>query len=330
MILFIVGPSYSKNTGYKIRVDRLIEHLNRKHETHIYKIYSLAAIIRVVFMLNMKKKSIVIMENISMAVVMPFVLRNHDWILDYHGSIYDASIKKFFWIRKKVLLYLEALVSQRGRFIVVSKEFKLLLVRKYPNRENDILVLPNIPLSKTPNIVYMPRNDLELVYAGGIQSWQMIPQLIEFVNALGHFYNGQLHFKVLTRDVEEFEHRLSALKGLGFTYTVKTVSSENVLDEVELSDFALMLREENWINRVACPTKAIEYLMTTTPLIVSENLGDISKIVEEKDKGLIISGDWNNQDNLRRIVNYYRAGIRHKISLAEFSSDVYEDLIEFI
>lgn len=330
MIIFIVGPSYRKNSGYKIRVDRIKSHLKRRHEIRICEINSLGSIIRVVLILNSRRKSTVIMENISMSIVMLFVIKNHDWILDYHGSIYDASIKRFFWIRKRVLLYLEALVARKGRFIVVSNAFKLLLSRVYPYIKKDILVLPNIPLHKRPKVVYTPRTDLELVYAGGIQSWQMIPQLIEFVHALGHFYNGQVHFKILTGNVKEFEYRLSARKDLSFSYTVKTVSPEKVLDEVELSDFALMLREENWINRVACPTKAIEYLMTTTPLIVSENLGDISDIVNDKDKGIIICGDWKNQDNLRRIVDYYREGKRHKITLAAFSSEVYNDLIEFI
>jgi hypothetical protein len=306
----------------------LVEAASNKGSVRILEITSFRSFLQSIVYLNSVSNFTVIMENIAMAVVLPFVLRQQNWILDYHGSVYDASFKRFFWFRKRVLLYLEGLAASRGRLIVVSNAFRLMLERVHPRCE--IFVLPNIPVGSLPSEKHKINDRLELVYAGGIQSWQMIPELLNFVNTLGNFYEGDVHWKILTGDQEGFYEMLESKNNWSFSYSVKTVTSDKVLDEVELSDFALMLREENWINRVACPTKAVEYLKTSTPLIVSNNLGDITNIVHEYKKGVVLSEDWRNQENLKNIINYHQLESRRFIELKEFSDVVYDEFIEFL
>jgi hypothetical protein len=53
------------------------------------------------------------------------------------------------------------------------------------------------------------------------------------------------------------------------------------------ADYGLLLREQSFTNRVAAPTKFAEYLAAGLKIIISENLGDYSKLVLDLELGEI-------------------------------------------
>ncbi len=58
------------------------------------------------------------------------------------------------------------------------------------------------------------------------------------------------------------------------------------------------------INKVACPTKAMEYLSSGTDLVISEGLGDITKTVLELNRGLVVKPSDDISCVSNKIIDY--------------------------
>ena len=103
--LILVGPSYNRNSGYKVRVDRLNHNLvKNKISTEIFCVNSLKSFFNGFVKTFDKKFNIIMIENIALVSIVLFNFNSYSrCVLDYHGSIYDASFRKTFFIRKKIL-----------------------------------------------------------------------------------------------------------------------------------------------------------------------------------------------------------------------------------
>ena len=74
-------------------------------------------------------------------------------------------------------------------------------------------------------------------------------------------------------------------------YTLAEVNHENVPLELSKADIAIMIRKDDPVNAVSSPTKFGEYLAAGLPVIMTDSIGDYSKLVEKNDLGLCFSYD---------------------------------------
>ncbi|MEO0623210.1 MAG: hypothetical protein AAF183_13390 [Pseudomonadota bacterium] len=114
-----------------------------------------------------------------------------------------------------------------------------------------------------------------VVYAGGTQRWQMIPQMAELVADTAE----DLDWVLLTPDTEGM-HRALARAGLSNRsgISLRSASQMEVFATYPRCDFGVLLREEDVVNRVACPTKLIEYLrFGVIPVLRTPDVGDFAR-----------------------------------------------------
>ncbi len=116
-----------------------------------------------------------------------------------------------------------------------------------------------------------------VIYAGGTQIWQQIPKMVDAIIAR----RADMDFTILTPApdvvIREFESR--GMVRAELSAHVKAVDQRQVLRLCQLSDFGFLLREDSVVNRVACPTKLIEYIdCGVIPVLDSPEIGDFSAL----------------------------------------------------
>lgn len=111
------------------------------------------------------------------------------------------------------------------------------------------------------------------IYAGGTQRWQRISELADVVAET----SDQIDWCLLTPDVEGMGRALrrAGLETRLEGHSVRSASQAEVFATYPRCDFGLLLREPCVVNRVACPTKLIEYLrFGVVPVLETPDVGD--------------------------------------------------------
>ena len=86
-------------------------------------------------------------------------------------------------------------------------------------------------------------------------------------------------FTILTPNVSDITNGLlaRAVDPLAAGIIVRSANHAEVLASCEQSDFGIILRDDSIINRVACPTKLVEYLTYgVIPVMDKEHVGDFA------------------------------------------------------
>ncbi|MEM9145615.1 MAG: hypothetical protein AAGC57_05400 [Pseudomonadota bacterium] len=114
------------------------------------------------------------------------------------------------------------------------------------------------------------------IYAGGTQRWQMIPEMARLVADTAEVVDWVL----LTPDTKGMGR---ALERAGLSdqtlLSLRSASQTEVFATYPRCDFGLLLREDDVVNRVACPTKLIEYLrFGVVPVMHSPDVGDFNRL----------------------------------------------------
>jgi hypothetical protein len=108
-----------------------------------------------------------------------------------------------------------------------------------------------------------------VIYAGGAQAWQNVDLMLEAMARV----QERCGFVVLTGDVDLFRHKIL---GMGMTgVTIASVPKSEVYGHYANADYGFVLRDDTTVNRVACPTKLVEYLSCgVIPIVLQPRIGD--------------------------------------------------------
>jgi hypothetical protein len=130
-------------------------------------------------------------------------------------------------------------------------------------------------------------DDLILVYSGSLAAWQAMDSLKHWLEKI-LASNPKVKLLFLSKPhalvqnlKEKFPKRVHQ----------RFVSPEEVPGYLDVGDYGLLLREQSVTNQVASPVKFAEYLSRGMKVLISQNIGDYSKWVEEHELGMIIE-DW--------------------------------------
>jgi glycosyltransferase involved in cell wall biosynthesis len=134
---------------------------------------------------------------------------------------------------------------------------------------------------------------IRFVYSGSTVKYQMIDETLLLFKYY-HEKHNNTELLLLIRDNNEFvKKRIIELEMDPRSIILSFASSLKELNEQLINcDIAIMLREENFLNTYAFPTKFAEYLASGLPVISTKGVYDTWKIIFEQDLGVII--DLNN------------------------------------
>lgn len=227
--------------------------------------------------------------------IFPFYYCLKNIITDLHGVVPDElrmyneknKSRIFEWIEKKVM-------HHSYKLIAVTETMENYYTQKYPFTKNKFLCISIFANKRAVPQNLRCRNGV--VYSGGTQKWQCVDKMVELIKETSNMYD----WVILTGNPTYF-HNIENCQ-----VVVKSVSPEEVVRYYENNTFGIILREDDIVNRVACPTKLVEYVQTgLIPVVLSPMIGDFYRY----DYKYVIYEDFKNyklpnQDDLNSMREY--------------------------
>lgn len=200
-------------------------------------------------------------------------LRGGKFVVDLHGVVPEETEFMGDEGNADVLGQLEswAMLECDAR-IFVTQRMSAHFRNKYPWSEGLDIVCPIFPEIRKSEVGRRQCNGT-VVYAGGAQAWQMVDRIVEAVQASLSVYTT----KILTHEPEKFQQKFLA-RGCpidNMRLSIYAARPSEVRAVYSESSYGILCRETHILNRVACPTKLIEYLsFGLLPIMGTPEVGD--------------------------------------------------------
>ena len=202
-------------------------------------------------------------------------------IVDMHGSVPEEAIMQDDWTGAQVYNATEeTLLQEADAFICVNHAMLEHFTEKYDYMDIKArpVIMPIFADQKCEDEII--ENKLKIsdyskpmvVYAGGLQVWQNI-DLMQDVMAERKEYR----YDMMVPDPEGFL-TMFGQRDKPADMLVRAVAPEEVLKQYEKCHFGFVLRDDITVNRVACPTKLVEYIRYgVLPIMKSPRIGDFTR-----------------------------------------------------
>ncbi|CUI80534.1 hypothetical protein ACOTEK_16405 [Achromobacter xylosoxidans] len=224
------------------------------------------------------RRAVAIYSHSILPLVSPHIrylvgLREGKFIVDMHGVVPEETSFMGDEERAQTLGQLESwAVLEADVRIYVTRRMSAHYSEKYPWILGFNIICPIFPeIGNTEQPRHLP--NATVVYAGGAQAWQMVDRIVESVHASLSAYAT----KILTHEPEIFRQKFLA-RGCPIDdvrLSVYAARPADVRTVYSKSSYGILCREPHILNRVACPTKLIEYLsFGLLPIMGSPEVGD--------------------------------------------------------
>lgn len=184
--------------------------------------------------------------------------------IEYHGN--EGSKERFNEIERTAVKNASLIIGVTRRIIRhLEEKHGLSLMEK-------ALVIPifNNDAGEAPSVRAVPN---AVIYCGGLQKWQQVGKMLEFV----HRHKNDCRFTFLVPDPDGLTGLYLKKYKEDFPGIAESVSHDRVREYYEANSYGLVLRDESVVNRVACPTKLIEYMQcNVVPIVDYPAIGDFS------------------------------------------------------
>ncbi|MBU3133163.1 hypothetical protein KPL40_11955 [Clostridium gasigenes] len=216
------------------------------------------------------------------------IVMNKSVTLDFHGVVPEELefcgkkilSKKFSKIELKACLCAK-------KIVFVTKSMESYIINKYKNIQFESIVYPiisqenfksddkfNVELTKKE--LGIKEDDTVFIYSGNCQEWQNIDLMLTSIEKNIDCKNFK--FIILTGDTKAFEENpiYQQIKG---EIILKSVLPSELSKYYSISNYGFVLRDEHILNKVACPTKIVEYMQNgIIPIVKSEEIGDFLQL----------------------------------------------------
>ncbi|RNI22452.1 glycosyltransferase family protein [Rufibacter latericius] len=209
-------------------------------------------------------------------------------VLDVHGVVpeeleFSGEQKKkalFTWVEKEAVQYIDA-------FIYVTFKMKAYFLQKFPalnNKEHLVYqIKPNILAAteketqeKIKTELGLSDTDVVFIYSGSAQKWQNVNVMFRCIQGLN---NPEYKFIILSGDVEDVKAVAQQVGCPASKLIFRSVAPSMLGYYYALADYGFILRDDHILNRVASPTKLMEYLYYgITPIVMLQDIGDFNDL----------------------------------------------------
>lgn len=142
------------------------------------------------------------------------------------------------------------------------------------------------------------------VYAGGISKWQGIDVLLDTYALIeSQISNASLTMYCKERDYIINEAGKRGIKNID----VKYVPLEQLQGELQQYKYGFILREKNWVNYVATPTKMNSYLAAYLIPIFSNGVNDFEKHIKLGEFTLLATTPLNPSEISEQIISFEKS-----------------------
>ena len=207
-----------------------------------------------------------------------FTSKQYLW-LDVHGVVPEEvklRCSKFLYYLYNFIEHI-AFKNIYGA-IYVTRAMEEHYSKKYSQRKNLNTIIYNIHSNYTfsqPEVKVDENQKTVVIYSGNLQAWQNIDLMLDIISKN---LSDQLEYIILTGDYEAFMNKITQFNISPTKLTVKSVAPEMLWKFYSKAHYGFILRDDILVNRVANPTKMIEYLSYgIIPIVKLEQIGDFDK-----------------------------------------------------
>ena len=202
-------------------------------------------------------------------------------VLDFHGCVIEEMkmMNAPKWKIDNMLKYEECALKNIKTFVSVTNNMTEYYKNKYPcsNDANYIL----LPIYNNNEIKYQLKNyeNINIIYSGRNYVWQNSELMIKSIAEVVKNKNiSNINYTFLTPDIEYYA-ALAKKYGVKNKITIKSVAPNELSQEYTKAHLGFILRDDNVVNRVACPTKLVEYMKAgIIPIVLQPEIGDFNKL----------------------------------------------------
>ncbi|MCK7134050.1 glycosyl transferase family 2 [Enterobacter bugandensis] len=304
--------SFRKNRKRAVSISNncTVEHLNYFIHNKIIRDY-------------LKQASIIYVHSVyNMLKIFPIATYGKV-ILDIHGIVPEEMM----YLGKKFRAFVFNKIEKKAiqgcyKLIHVTSSMKAFYEAKYNlNLDARSIILPIF--EKTEIIQNKSKWDsdvFEFIYAGGMQAWQNIDLMIEASEVI-HSENIKLNFFFPQNLISNFKIKCGVRLD-GKAILVDSLPKEDVISVMSKCHLGFVLRDDIAVNKVACPTKLIEYLECgVVPIVKSPDIGDFNELgysfikVEELASPLSIGGLREKAENNYKVLAHFQSLTENSKSL---------------
>lgn len=227
-------------------------------------------------------------------------------IFDVRGLLADEYVDAGYWQKEGIkyrltkALELRCLAASDG--IVTLTERIWPIIEKWKElREREVAhqVIPCCvdlerfrfdPCARTQRRAELRLEDeVVLVYSGSIGGWYLTEEMIAFFVAMLSKHRNVHLLCLITNGQDQVEAILKERGAPPGSYTIKTVSSEDVSSYLSASDAGIAFIKPCFSKLASSPTKNAEYLACGLPLIINSGIGDSDSLIRSEGVGALVS-----------------------------------------
>jgi hypothetical protein len=215
-------------------------------------------------------------------------------IYDGRGAIYAESneykVFKGTGVESQIYDLEKSAVLKSDFKISVSSELVRYWYNKFEYVGNNHLVIPcsfnysNSKIDIKRESMGFSDSDIVIVFSGSNSLWHSFDLMIKNIGILLK-YNSKIKCLILSKDPYLFDTLKSTFKD---RIIVKWVESDSVISLLKLCDYGYVFRENTITNNVASPVKIAEYLAAGLRIIISNNIIDYSRLINDNNLGFVI------------------------------------------
>ena len=205
-------------------------------------------------------------------------------ILDAHGVVPEEQQLAGRRFKSSLYALSERMAFRRANTVlVVTRNMETHFRGKYPQSMPTYVQYAILPAHLDPD--RQPRLAMEgtpqdgllrVVYSGNLQSWQNIDEMVQLIRAN---QDDRILYDILTGEPTAMKAQLRAMGVTSPNVRVQTVAPNELAKFYQAAHYGIILRDDIPVNRVACPTKLVEYLYYgMIPIVKSVHIGDFEAL----------------------------------------------------
>jgi hypothetical protein len=196
-----------------------------------------------------------------------FILGN--LVTDMHGLAPEEMAMARRLFVKLRYDFIESCVVKRSKVLIcVTDSMRQHFLKKYGVTRARYLVAPISPVMPSDEESLVGKDPQQVVYSGGAQVWQCVDEMMQAAAKM----QSKMQLRVLTHQTDEFSKKA---KTYGVQASILSVPKSEIARHYASATYGFLLRDDNPVNRVACPTKMIEYMYYgIIPIVKLVEIGD--------------------------------------------------------
>jgi glycosyltransferase involved in cell wall biosynthesis len=226
-------------------------------------------------------------------------------ILDYRGVGYEEIVYKsdhnadILRLAEEAFEVESSAARNSDAVICVSEKLAEFVIKQYGIDRSKLSVIPctvdTVKFKDGLKYREQGRMDLRLThkvvfgYCGSLEKWQCPEKCIKLFAEIWRLYGDRVHLLAVTTAPERMQRVVEQHNIAPQCVTITSVNHDEVPAKLAILDVGFLIRERTVVNEVSSPVKFGEYLGSGTSVIISEQVGDYSELVDREKIGIVVS-----------------------------------------